>query len=98
MPSILEIIAMLVAVLSLVIAFMNFRDRRSDKAEQDLADKIKADLKTSILADITLETKELQKQANECEIKHAILEERLNNEIDLLEKVEKKIDAIARKL
>lgn len=106
MPSVMEIITILVATISLFVAYMGFRDKRTDKTDKDLADRIKATVladaattKAVVLSDAAnikaTEIKELQKQAYDTECKLGVADEKINSLVKITDQLSLKIDKIS---
>jgi hypothetical protein len=80
MPNGYEWVLMVISAISLLLSFLNFRDRRSKEQTDNVSDHI-----------ATLHTKQ-QTQ----EIKLAVLEERVDHELQILDNINCKIDRIIK--
>lgn len=105
MPTFIQIIPIVIAILSLIMAYVGFREKASDKAAKDLADRLKADAladsvnsKAIALAESVqaraMEIRELQKAVTELEIQFSVLDERFNGLTKMTDKIDEKLDRI----
>jgi len=61
MLTLIQIIPIIIAIFSLIMAYLGFRDKRSDKTDKDLADRIKA----TVLSDaVTVKAEALANSVN----------------------------------
>jgi hypothetical protein len=73
-----HIISMTISALAVLVAFLSLKDSRSKTQTEDVARQLR----------------ELQIKSQECDINYKVLEERLNNTIALLNKLDKTLDDI----
>jgi chromosome segregation ATPase len=73
-----HIISITISALAVLVAFLSLRDARSKSQTEDVARAIR----------------ELQAKAQDCDVNYKVLEERLNNTISLLGRVDKTLDEI----
>lgn len=97
MSLISEVFPTCIAVISIFIAYLSYRDKKLDKSEKELSDRIKA-LALSDAVNIRIaEIKELQIQENEIKTSISILNERVNSliiKVQKLNEIEIKINII----
>jgi hypothetical protein len=75
-PNIYEYLLAIMSAISLLLSFLSFRDRRSKEQAEPVTDQLIA----------------LNKSQKATDIKVAVLEERINNEIQILDKLDEKLD------
>jgi hypothetical protein len=94
MPNLYEWILAAFSAISLLLSFLNFKDRRSKEQTENVSDQLEALNKSHK----EIEDKVAKQIANHndsqkaMEIKVAVLEERINNEIHILNKMNEKLD------
>lgn len=92
MPSIIQIVTILIATMSLLMAYLGFRDKKSDKTDRDLADRIKA----TVLSDaVTVKAEALSVTVN---AKAAILSDAVNARGVEIKELQKQVNDIENRL
>lgn len=92
MPTIMEFMTISIAILSLVMAYLGFRDKRSDKTDKDLADRIKA----TVLSDAaSVKASVLSDAAN---LKASILSDAANIKAIEIKEIQTNINSMGNKL
>jgi len=89
MPNIIQIITIIIALLSLITAYLSFRDKKSDKIDKELADRIKA----TVLSDaVTVKAEALANSVNQ---KAQILSDAFNLKSIEIKELQKQVIDIA---
>jgi uncharacterized coiled-coil protein SlyX len=88
-PTLYDVILAIITLPSLILSFLSYRDRRTKEQSAGLV---------NVAESVDLRMRDLEKRSAECDTHYRVLEERIANHIQALDRIDTKLDKIIQNM